>query len=105
MNRKKLETTIETATFKFITMIKESASDSVMMWINRNRVDIDLALAQRILDQYKTAIDTEAMSKMDLFMKDLDKELTKFSDVENPLPRTTESTQKVVSRKNGKKNA
>lgn len=105
MNRKKLETTIETATFKFITMLKESASDSVMLWINRNRVDIDLALAQRILDQYKTALDTEAMSKMDLFMKDLDKELTKFSDSENPLPRTTEPASKPAPRKNGRKNA
>lgn len=103
MTRKKLETAIETETYKFITMIKESASDQVMIWVNRNRIDIDLALVQRILDQYKTALDNECISKMDIFMKGLDKGLTKFTETENPLPPTTDS--KVSTRKNAKKNA
>lgn len=100
MDRKKLETTVERETYKFISMIKESASDSVMLWANRNRVDIDLGLLQRVLDQYKAAMDTECMGKMDHFMKGLDKELTKFTEVENPLPPTVEAKP---ARKNARK--
>lgn len=102
MDRKKLETTVERETYNFVTMIKESASDDVMLWANRNRVDIDLALLQRVLDQYKAALDNQCMSKMDHFMGKLDKDLTKFTEVENPLPPTAESKP---PRKNARKSA
>jgi len=102
MDRKQLETAIERQTFKFLTMIKESASDTVMLWANRNRVDVDVALLQRILDQYKAAIENEYLGKVDYFMKNLDGELEKFSEVSNPLPLTDELKPK---RKNSKKSA
>lgn len=102
MDRKKLETAVEKETYKYVSMIKESASDAVMLWLNRNRVDIDLGLAQRILDQYKAALETECMGKMDHFMKGLDKELTRYSEVENPLPPTAVSKP---PRKNARKSA
>lgn len=102
MDRKKLEMKVEQNTYKFVSMIKESASDAVMLWANRNRVDVDGAMLQRILDQYKVALDNECLGKMDLFMKDLDKDLTNFSETENPLPRTVESKpSKKSTRKNG----
>lgn len=99
MDRKLLETAIERQTFKFVTMIKESASDSVMLWANRNRVDIDMVLLQRILDQYKAALESEYLGKVDHFMKNLDKDLEKFSEQENPLPLTDESKSKKKSAK------
>ncbi len=102
MNRKKLETIIESKSYEFLNMIKESASDSVMMWINRNRVDIDLALAQRILDQYKAALENEALSKMDIFLKKLDKDLAEFSGTES---ETLTAKPEVKPRKNARKNA
>lgn len=100
MDRKRLETAIERQTFKFLTMIKESASDSVMLWANRNRVDVDVVLLQKILDQYKMAIENEYLGKVDHFMKNLDVEITRFSEQENPLQLTDESRPK---RKNSKK--
>lgn len=100
MDRKLLETAIEKRTFQFLTMIKESASDSVMLWANRNRVDVDVSMLQRILDQYKAAIENEYLGKLDHFMKSLDKDLSKFSEQENPLPLTDSSKPK---RKNSKK--
>lgn len=100
MDRKQLETAIERQMFRFVTMIKESASDSVMLWANRNRVDVDVALLQKILDQYKAAIENEYLGKVDHFMKNLDGDLSKFSEQENPLPLTDESKPK---RKNNKK--
>lgn len=101
MDRKKLETAIERQTYKFLTMIKESASDTVMLWANRNRVDIDMALLQKILDQYKNAIENEYLGKVDIFMKNLDKDLLEFSGEENPLPLTNELRKK---RRNKKEN-
>jgi hypothetical protein len=102
MNREKLETIIERQAFKFLTMIKESASDSVMLWANRNRVDIDVVLLQKILDQYKMSIENEYLAKVDHFMKSLDKDLAKFSEEENPLHRSDESKP---SKKSSKKSA
>jgi len=83
-------------------MIKESASDSVMLWANRNRVDVDVVLLQKILDHYKMAIENEYLGKVDHFMKNLDVEITRFSEQENPLQLTDESKPK---RKNSKKSA
>lgn len=100
MDRKRLETAIERQTYKFITMIKESASDTVMLWANRNRIDVDVALLQKILDQYKAALENEYLGKVDYFMKNLDGELGKFTEEENPLHLTDESKPK---RKNSKK--
>lgn len=99
MDRKQLETAIERQTFRFVSMIKESASDAVMLWANRNRVDVDVAMLQRILDQYKAAIENEYLGKVDHFMKNLDGDLAKFSEQENPLPHTDESKPKKKSSK------
>lgn len=100
MDRTKLETAIERQTFKFLSLIKESASDSVMLWASRNRIDVDVALLQRILDQYKAALESEYLSKVDHLMEGLDKDLVQFTQVENPLPPTDEPKPK---RKNSKK--
>lgn len=92
MDRKKLETKVERQTYKFLTMIKESASDTVMLWANRNRVDIDMRLLQTVLDQYKAALEAEYLSKIDHLMKNLDKDLEEFAGEENPLPPLGGST-------------
>lgn len=94
MDRKKLETAVEGQTFKFISMIKESASDVVMSWANRNRVDIDNVLLQKILDQYKAAIQSEYLGKVDFFLKNLDKDFEEFAGQENPLPLTDKTIPK-----------
>ena len=86
MDRNQLETKIERQTYRFLTMIKESASDAVMLWANRNRVDIDMALLQKILDQYKASLESEYLGKVDHFMKNLYKDLEKFSSEKSPFP-------------------
>jgi hypothetical protein len=99
MDRKQLETKIERQTYRFLSMIKESSSDSVMLWANRNRVDVDTALLQRILDQYKAALESEYLGKIDHFMKNLDEDLEKFSNEKNPFPLTEEAEPKKKSPK------
>jgi len=98
--RQKLETAIEREAFKFLNMIKEGASDSVMLWANRKRVEIDVQLLQKVLDQYKAALESEFLTKIEHMMKGLNKDLVEFTEQENPLPLTNEEKPK---RKNAKK--
>jgi len=95
MDRRQFETLVEKEAYMFLNMIKEGASDSVMLWSQRNKVDIDFALLTKILDQYKVALDTEWMSKADLFMKKLDSGLEEFTNQENPTLLTKKSKTKT----------
>jgi len=97
--RQKLETAIEREAYKFLNMIKEGASDSVMLWANRKRVDIDVQLLQKVLDQYKAALESEFLTKVEHMMKGLNKDLTEFTEQENPLQPIVETPK----RKNAKK--
>jgi len=99
MDRKKLETAVESQTFRFLTMIKESASDSVMLWANRNRIDIDNVLLQKILDQYKSALQSEYLGKVEFFLKNLDRDFEEFAGQENPLPLTDKQNQPSPKKK------
>lgn len=98
--RQKLETAIEREAYKFLNMIKEGASDAVMLWANRKRVDIDVQLLQKVLDQYKAALESEFLTKVEHMMKGLNKDLSEFTEQENPLPLTDDTKSK---RKNVKK--
>jgi hypothetical protein len=94
MDRKQLETLIEKEAYFFMQMIKESAADSVMLWSQRNKVDIDYAMLNRILDQYKAAIENEWMGKVDHLLKKLDGGLEEFTNQENPTQSTKKSKNK-----------
>lgn len=82
--RQKLETAIERETFRFIESIKEHMCDHVMIWLNRQNIDLDRQVAGRLLELAKTGIEDGMMSKMDLYKSGLDKVLTEFTETENP---------------------
>lgn len=94
MDRKQLETLIEKEAYFFMQMIKESAADSVMLWTQRNKVEIDYALLNRILDQYKASLENEWMSKVDHLLKKLDSGLEDYTNQENP----TQLTKKLKNK-------
>lgn len=95
MDRKQFETLVEKEAYMFLNMIKEGASDSVMLWAQRNKVDIDFALLTKLLDQYKVALDSEWMSKADIFMRKLDVGFEEFTNQENPTLLTKKSKPKT----------
>jgi len=94
MDRKQLETLIEKEAYFFMQMIKESAADSVMLWTQRNKVEIDYTLLNRILDQYKASLENEWMGKVDHLLKKLDSGLEDYTSQENP----TQLTKKLKNK-------
>jgi hypothetical protein len=94
MDRKQLETLIEKEAYMFMNMIKEGASDSVMLWAQRNKVDVDYSLLTKILDQYKLSLESEWMGKVDHLMKKLDAGLEEYTNQENPFPPSKKAKSK-----------
>jgi DNA polymerase III gamma/tau subunit len=87
MDRKKLETAIESRVYKFVEMLTEQMYDGTMIYLGRNQIDIDRQVADRLLAIAKGAAMDAMYSHLDMFMKDMDKAITEFSGQENPLPR------------------
>lgn len=87
MDRKKLETAIESRVYKFVEMLTEQMYDGTMIYLGRNQVDIDRQVADRLLAIAKGAAMDAMYSHLDMFMKDMDKAITEFSGQENPLQR------------------
>lgn len=86
-DRTKLETAIERETYRFVEVIKEHMYDYTMIYLNRNQVDIDRQVADRLLQIAKAAVEDGLLSKMDFYKKGIDAALTEFTEAENPLPR------------------
>lgn len=85
MDRKKLETAIESRVYKFVEMLTEQMYDGTMIYLGRNQIDIDRQVADRLLAIAKGAAMDAMYSHLDMFMKDMDKAITEFSGQENPL--------------------
>lgn len=84
-DRSKLETAIERETYRFVEQIKEHMYDYTMLYLNRNQVDIDRQVADRLLNIAKSAVEDGLLSKMDFYKKGIEKALTEFTEAENPL--------------------
>lgn len=85
MDRKKLETAIESRVYKFVELLTEQMYDGTMIYLGRNQIDIDRQVADRLLVIAKGAVMDAMLSHLDMFMKDMDKAITEFSEQENPL--------------------
>jgi FlaG/FlaF family flagellin (archaellin) len=85
MDRAKLETAIERETYRLVEQVREHMYDHTMIYLQRNQVDIDRDVADRILQIAKNAIDDGLLSKLDFFKANIDKVLTEYTEVENPL--------------------
>lgn len=85
MDRVKLETAIERETYRLVEQIREHMYDHTMIYLQRNQVEVDRDVADRVLQIAKNAIDDGLLSKLDFFKGNIDKVLTEFSETENPL--------------------
>jgi hypothetical protein len=86
MDRKKLETVIESKVYKLVELLGEQMSDGTMIYLGRNQIDIDRMVADRLLSIAKGAMMDALLAHLDMFMKDLDKALVEATGKENPLP-------------------
>lgn len=85
MERAKLETAIERETYRLVEQIREHMYDHTMIYLQRNQVDVDRDTADRVLQIAKNAVDDGLLSKLDFFKGNIDKVLTEYTEVENPL--------------------
>lgn len=85
MDRIKLETAIERETYRLVEQIREHMYDHTMIYLQRNQVDVDRDAADRVLQIAKNAVDDGLLSKLDFFKSNIDKVLTEFAEVDNPL--------------------
>jgi hypothetical protein len=85
MDRVKLETAIERETYRLVEQIREHMYDHTMIYLQRNQLDVDRDVADRVLQVAKNAVDDGLLSKLDFFKANIDKVLTEFTEVENPL--------------------
>lgn len=85
LDRKKLETLIEKKVYKLVETITEQMYDGTMIYLNRNQVDIDRQVADRLLAIARGAAMDAMLSHLDMFMRDMDKALVEFTEQENPL--------------------
>lgn len=85
MDRLKFETEIEREVYKLVSQVREHMYDHTMIYLQRNQVGVDRDAADRILQIAKNAIDDGLMSKLDFFKAAIDKTITEFTEVENPL--------------------
>jgi hypothetical protein len=85
IDRKKLETAIESRVYKLVETLGEQMYDGTMIYLNRQQIDIDRQVADRLLVISKGALMSALLSHLDFFMKDIDKNLTEFTERENPL--------------------
>lgn len=99
--RRKLETAIEKHVFEFINLMAENTSDDIMLWASRNKVEINPILLEKTLEQFKAALVSQVTGKMDIFMNKIDKDLTMFTETENPTQPTERGEETVSLSKNG----
>jgi len=84
-DRLHLETAIERETYRLVEQIREHMYDHTMIYLQRNQVDVDREVADRILQIAKNAVDDGLLSKLDFYKANIDKALTEFTETENPL--------------------
>lgn len=85
MDRNKLDTAIERETYRLVEQIKEHMYDHAMIYLLRQHPEIDRGVADTVLQVAKNAIENGLLTKLDFFKENIDKVLTEFTDVENPL--------------------
>lgn len=89
-NRAKLETAVEREVYKLVREIKEHTFDFTMLYVRRNKLDVDGEVLRAVLDIVDKAVLDGYQRNIDRFMKGLDTTLADFSDEGNPSPSSDE---------------
>lgn len=90
--RKKLETSVERQVHSLVSEIREHVVDFTVLKVRRSHPDLDRDQLTLVLDIVKQAIDDGFMTRVDRFMKKLDRSLDEFNDdvsVERSVAATT----------------
>jgi len=74
----KLNTAVEKTVHKHIDRVREGVHDFVILYLRRNRIEVDRDSLARILDVVGKAIDAQHMEKLDLLLQELDASLNDF---------------------------
>lgn len=80
IKRKKLETNIERQVHGLVSEIREHVVDFTVLKVRRSHPNLDREQLTVVLDIVKQAIDDGFLTRVDRFMKKLDKSLNEFDD-------------------------
>lgn len=89
MTKDQLRTEIEKTFHKLITdEIKEQVIDFTVMWVNKNKLDVDRNTLFQVLEVVRSAMDDSYYKSVDRCMNALDSKIQEFVDDTNPLAPT-----------------
>lgn len=89
MTKDQLRTEIEKTFHKLITdEIKEQAIDFTVMWVNKNKLDVDRNTLFQVLEIVRSALDDAYYKSIDRCMASLEPKIQEFVDDTNPLAPT-----------------
>jgi hypothetical protein len=74
----KLNTAVEKTVHKHMGRVREGVLDFTILYLRRNKIEVDRDSLSKILDVVKLAIDAQHMEKLDLLLKELDASLNDF---------------------------
>jgi hypothetical protein len=80
IKRKKLETNIERQIHSLVSEIREHVVDFTVLKVRRSHPELDREQLAVVLEIVKHAIDDGFLTRVDRFMKKLDRSLEDFSD-------------------------
>jgi hypothetical protein len=76
----KLNTCVERVVHQHIQRITEASIDFTQLFVRRNNIELDRPTMAKVLDIMSQGLASEHISKLDMFMKDLDAALNEFVD-------------------------
>lgn len=89
MNKNQLKTEIEKTFHKLIAEeIKEQVVDFTVLYVQKNRMDIDRASLSQVLEVVRLAIEDAYYKNVDHCMNTLDTKIEEFVSDTNPLAHT-----------------
>ncbi len=90
MNKDQLKVEIEKTFHKLITdEIKEQVVDFTVLWVQKNKLDVDRNTLFQVLEVVRSAMDDSYYKSVDRCMDSLDPKIQEFVDDTNPLAHTS----------------
>lgn len=90
MNKDQLKVEIEKTFHKLITdEIKEQVIDFTVLWVQKNKLDVDRNTLFQVLEVVRSAMDDSYYNSVDRCMNSLDSKIQEFVDDTNPLAHTS----------------
>lgn len=98
----RLNTVVEKALHKLLFQIRENMYDYVHLYIRRNKKDLDHNQVEEVLKIVKLALEEGELTKLPEFIGTISKEVSEFTQLENPLGSTEQQTQETGKKPSNK---